>query len=68
VVRRVAPMLCPYRWGVAFGMLCVLTYTATLLAGPLIVRYAIDNGLTQGDATLRCGVRGKDRTSKEENV
>ncbi len=42
-------MLKPHRRGVALGILLVVLYTATLLAGPVIVRYAIDNGLTPGD-------------------
>lgn len=49
MLRRTARLLRPYRGGVAVGMALVLAYTATLLAGPLIVRYAIDNGLTPGD-------------------
>lgn len=42
-------MLGPYRWGVALGIVVVVFYTATLLAGPAIVRYAIDEGLTSGN-------------------
>jgi ATP-binding cassette subfamily B protein len=48
-LRRVVAMLRPHRRGVALGAVLVLAYTATLLAGPVIVRYAIDSGLIPGD-------------------
>lgn len=49
VIRRAAPMLRPYWRGVVLGIVLILAYTATLLAGPAIVRYAIDAGLTPGN-------------------
>lgn len=49
MLRRTAAMLRPQRLGVALGAALVLLYTATLLAGPAIVRYTIDQGLTPGE-------------------
>jgi ATP-binding cassette subfamily B protein len=50
VLRRAWPMLRPYRRKVwlAATMLCI--WTATVLVGPLLVRYGIDQGITPGDA------------------
>jgi ATP-binding cassette subfamily B protein len=50
VLRRAGRMLRPYRRQLrATGALIVLS-TLTTLAGPFIVRYAIDHGITPGDA------------------
>lgn len=50
VLRRTASMLAPYRRdALAAGALLVL-WTSMLLAGPLLVRRAIDEGLEKGDA------------------
>lgn len=49
VLARSARMLRPYRAQVALAVGMVLAWTATTLAGPLLVRYAIDDGITAGD-------------------
>jgi ATP-binding cassette, subfamily B, bacterial len=49
VLRRAVPMLRPYRRDVALGTLLVLLWTASILAGPFLVRYGIDQGITEGD-------------------
>lgn len=59
VARRALPFLRPYRAGVwrAVGLLVV--WTLTTLAGPLLVRYGIDQGVTAGDrAALARAVAG----------
>lgn len=49
VARRVARMLSPW-WGrIALALLCVGGQVGCLLAGPAIVRHAIDAGLSDGD-------------------
>src|SRR5688572_11759980 len=49
VMRRAAWMLRPYRGKVILACLLVVIWTGTVLAGPYLVRYAIDNGLTPRD-------------------
>lgn len=49
-LHRTAAFLRPHRRGVVLGVSLVLLYTAALLAGPAIVRYAIDEGLVPGEA------------------
>lgn len=50
VLRRAAPMLRPYRRRVLAGVALLVLWTLTTLAGPLLVRYGIDQGITPGDA------------------
>jgi ATP-binding cassette subfamily B protein len=50
VLRRAWPMLRPYRRQVWFAAFLLTVWTATVLAGPLLVRYGIDEGITPGDA------------------
>jgi ATP-binding cassette subfamily B protein len=50
VLRRAGRMLAPYRRKAIVGVILLVLWTATILAGPLLVRYAIDHGLTTGDA------------------
>ncbi len=49
LLTRVGYMLRPYRRPVIIAGLLVVVWTVTVVAGPLIVRYAIDNGLSQGE-------------------
>ena len=42
-------MLRPYKGPVIIAGLLVVVWTLTVVAGPLIVRYAIDNGLSEGE-------------------
>ncbi len=49
VLRRALPMLRPYRRDVALGGALVVLWTASILAGPFLVRYGIDQGITEGD-------------------
>ncbi len=45
VVQRIWHFVQPYRREVIFSVIAVLVFTATQLSIPLIIRYAIDNGL-----------------------
>jgi ATP-binding cassette subfamily B protein len=49
VLRRAIPMLRPYRRDVLLGGLLILLWTASILAGPFLVRYGIDQGISEGD-------------------
>lgn len=49
VLRRTAGMLRPYRWRVVLASTMLVTWTLLTLAGPLLVRQAIDLGLRVGD-------------------
>ena len=50
VLRRVAQVLRPYRWRIAFAILLLVGQTACLLAGPALVRHGIDDGLRVHDS------------------
>ncbi len=52
VVKRFLSYLAPYRRRIALGILAVLTFTATQLSIPLIVRAAIDHALAEGASDL----------------
>ena len=49
VARRTARRLAPYKKQMWLAGLVVLIWTATVLAGPALVRYAIDQGLRDRD-------------------
>lgn len=49
VVRRAFKMLRPYRAQVILSAFVMVAFTASSLAGPLLVRYGIDNGLRGRD-------------------
>jgi len=49
VLRRTVRMLRPYRRGASWAIAMLVTFALTNLAGPLLVRRAIDGGLTAGD-------------------
>ena len=50
VIRRAADMLRPYRRQVFIALAMVITWTAATLAGPFLVRYGIDHGISEDDA------------------
>ena len=50
VLRRAGQMLAPYRRQVALALGMVVLWTATTLAGPLLVRVGIDDGIKARDA------------------
>ena len=50
LMTRVAYMLRPYRAAVIRTGLLIVVWTFTVVAGPLIVRFAIDHGLSDHDA------------------
>ena len=50
VLRRLAPMLRPYRWRIVLSILLLIGQTSCLLAGPALVRHGIDQGLRANDA------------------
>jgi len=50
VIRRAFRMLGPYRRRVVLACLLLVVWTGTVLAGPFLVRYAVDEALTVGDA------------------
>ncbi|CAN5176232.1 hypothetical protein BH20ACT3_BH20ACT3_09350 [soil metagenome] len=49
VLRRVAPMLHPYRRQVWAAVGFAVTSTLAVLAGPYLLRYGIDRGIVPGD-------------------
>lgn len=49
VLRRAWRMLAAYRRSVIIGGLLSVLWTTTIVAGPFLVRYGIDNGLRQDD-------------------
>jgi ATP-binding cassette subfamily B protein len=55
VVKRFLEYLRPYRRRIALGILAVLTFTATQLSIPLIVRAAIDHALADGGGSGGAG-------------
>jgi ATP-binding cassette subfamily B protein len=50
VVRRLWRMLAPWRGGIVRAALVIVLQVAALVAGPTLVRYGIDQGLTARDA------------------
>jgi ATP-binding cassette subfamily B protein len=48
IVRRIWAFVDPYKSKIAISVVSVLAFTATQLAIPLIIRYAIDNGMANG--------------------
>jgi ATP-binding cassette, subfamily B, bacterial len=50
LLRRAARMLRPYRRQTLLALAMVVLWTATTLAGPLLVRYGIDRGIKVGDS------------------
>ncbi len=50
VLRRLAPLLRPYRTQIIAATVLLVSQTACLLAGPALVRYGIDHGLRAGNA------------------
>jgi ATP-binding cassette subfamily B protein len=49
VIRRLRPLLRPYRGQIVVATLVLVAQTACLLAGPALVRYGVDSGLEAGD-------------------
>jgi ATP-binding cassette subfamily B protein len=59
VLGRTARMLRPQARRVAGALAMVFLWTGTVLAGPWLVRYGIDNGINEGDAgALNVAVAG----------
>ncbi len=50
MIRRAARMLRPYRREVRASIALVFVSTAAVLAGPYLLKYGIDKGITPGDA------------------
>ena len=48
LLRRLAPMLRGHRGQLLAALALVMAWTATVLSGPLLVRYAIDQGINKG--------------------
>lgn len=48
IVRRIWAFVKPYRSQIYLSVAAVLAFTLTQLAFPLVIRYAIDNGMAQG--------------------
>jgi len=51
VMRRAASMLRPYRREVGLAMVLIVVWTLTTLAGPYLVKFGIDQGITEGNGT-----------------
>ena len=49
VIRRAGRMLRPYRKQLRAAMVLIVVAQSMVLAGPLLVRYAIDHGISEGD-------------------
>lgn len=49
VLLRSAPLLRPYRRLLVTGSALIVVWTATVLAGPFLVRYGIDEGIVRRD-------------------
>jgi ATP-binding cassette subfamily B protein len=49
VLRRSAALMRPYRRQMALAAVLVVVYTGSVLAGPLLVRSGIDDGIKAGD-------------------
>jgi ATP-binding cassette, subfamily B, bacterial len=49
VLRRAGQMTRPYRGKVWLSVVFIMLYTSSILAGPYLVKWAIDSGLTDGD-------------------
>jgi ATP-binding cassette subfamily B protein len=49
-MRRLWRMLQPYRGQIVVASAVLIAQTACLLAGPALVRYGVDSGLTEGNA------------------
>ena len=49
VMRRAATMLRPYRREVVLSIVLIVVWTLTTLAGPYLVKFGIDHGITEGD-------------------
>jgi len=59
VLRRTARLLRPQARRVAGALAMVILWTGTVLAGPWLVRYGIDQGINEGDAgALNAAVAG----------
>ncbi len=59
VMRRAASMLAPYRREVIISMVLIVAWTLTTLAGPYLVKYGIDHGISEGNgAALDVAVAG----------
>ncbi|WP_372920913.1 ABC transporter ATP-binding protein [Roseovarius sp.] len=59
IVMRIWDFVRPYRRQLVISVIAVLVFTATQIAIPLIISYAIDNGLTAdaaGHAALRAAI------------
>jgi ATP-binding cassette, subfamily B, bacterial len=52
VIRRAAQMMRPYRRRVTLSVLFIALYTSSILAGPYLVKWAIDSGISKGDASV----------------
>ena len=53
IVRRIWAFVKPYRSQIYLSVAAVLVFTLTSLAFPLVIRYAIDNGMAQGGGGRR---------------
>ncbi len=51
IVRRIWAFVQPYKLKMLLAVLAVLTFTGTQLMIPLIIRYAIDNGMAPGNTS-----------------
>ena len=49
VMRRAGRMLRPYRRQMAAAAVSIIVFTASVLAGPYLVRHAIDQGISKGE-------------------
>lgn len=50
VLRRTAQLIRPYRGRATLAAAFLMAWTATLIAGPVLVRHGIDSGISEGDS------------------
>ncbi len=55
VLRRALSMMQPYRRNLRISIALIATYTSCILAGPYLVRWAIDSSITPAAEALRAG-------------
>lgn len=51
LMRRLAPIARPYRARLSGGVALVVVYALTILAGPYLLKVAIDRGISEGNST-----------------
>lgn len=51
IIRQMVALARPYRWGTLLGAVLVVLYAGTILAGPYLLKLAIDRGIAKHNAS-----------------